>query len=84
MTSQNDQGKYYFWAITFLGHQKEGPQVSTVYSWNKDKKLTKPRISEAIHASGCRPSATLLSASYLGYMSLEEFQGPPMPEGSEK
>jgi hypothetical protein len=80
----NDPEKYYFWAIAFLDAKEEGMHVSTVYLWDKDKKLTKPRISESCSASGCAASALLLSASYLGYMSLEEFQGPPMPEGSEK
>lgn len=57
-----------------------GVRYGTVYTWHQDKKLTISRISKARSVTKCGETAIMLSASYLGHMTLEEFQGPSSPE----
>lgn len=77
--------KYHFYALNYIGDsvQSGDSSIATTYSGYPDKLLTLSRIEEAKAHARVGPNSTLVAATYLGYMSKEEFTANSSEDSAE-
>lgn len=64
---------YHYYNFTFVDAASGGFKYGNCYIGFDDQRVSAPRIAEARALAKVSPGATLVDCSYLGQMSIEEF-----------